>query len=196
MTKINLSKKDIDLITAKAIKVLDYYGDFRLISQAKNLKDLENAKINSPTDMGEGRSESEIKDTLATYGLKYKFDTALLILLEYVFFNIVYELTEDLENNLSNVKLPKEFFADYVSRCKNTLNAINHMLKDYGNDSAKKLLLKAEGKGAYASVISGKKDPGALTIQYVDFWMGGSFEYIFNELKSIKGVKERLEICS
>jgi hypothetical protein len=195
MAKLSLSKKDIEVIAARAAKVSDYYEDFQLLAHCKNLKDIDKAKINSLTDMGEGRSESELKDALETYGLKYKFDTVLLILLEYVLFNMVYELTESLENELTDVKLPKTFFADYISRLKNTSTAINKILNDYSNDSAKKLLLKAEGNGAYSSVISAKKDPGALVTHYVNFWMGSSFKYIFNELKTASGIKDRLENC-
>lgn len=192
MKKLNLSNSDLKAITVKASKVLDYYNDFKSLALCKNLKDIESAKLDSSTDMGEGRSETELKESLAGFGLKYKFDTALLILLNYVFFNMVYELTEGLDNEIPGVKFPENFFGGYEIRCKTISDVIPLMLQDYSNDAAKKILWKAEREDAYQDVM-GKKDPGALIVQHAKMALGDSFEYVFNELTTVVGVKERLE---
>ena len=192
MKKLNLSNSDLKAITVKASKVLDYYNDFKSLALCKNLKDIESAKLDSSTDMGEGRSEAELKESLAGFGLKYKFDTALLILLNYVFFNMVYELTEGLDNEIPGVKFPENFFGGYEIRCKTISDVIPLMLQDYSNDAAKKILWKAEREDAYQDVM-GKKDPGALIVQHAKMALGDSFEYVFNELTTVVGVKERLE---
>ena len=192
MKKLNLSNSDLKAITVKASKVLDYYNDFKSLALCKNLKDIESAKLDSSTDMGEGRSEAELKESLAGFGLKYKFDTALLILLNYVFFNMVYELTEGLDNEIPGVKFPENFFGGYEIRCKTISDVIPLMLQDYSNDAAKKILWKAEREDAYQDVM-GKKDPGALIVQHAKMALGDSFEYVFNELTTAVGVKERLE---
>lgn len=192
MKKLNLSNSDLKAITVIASKVLDYYNDFKSLALCKNLKDIESAKLDSSTDMGEGRSEAELKESLAGFGLKYKFDTALLILLNYVFFNMVYELTEGLDNEIPGVKFPENFFGGYEIRCKTISDVIPLMLQDYSNDAAKKILWKAEREDAYQDVM-GKKDPGALIVQHAKMALGDSFEYVFNELTTAVGVKERLE---
>jgi hypothetical protein len=192
MKKLNLSNSDLKSITVKASRVLDYYNDFKSLALCKNLKDIESAKLDSSTDMGEGRSEAELKESLAGFGLKYKFDTVLLILLNYVFFNMNYELTEGLNNEIPGVKFPENFFGGYEIRCKTISDVIPLMLQDYSNDAAKKILWKAEREDAYQDVM-GKKDPGALIVQHTKVALGDSFEYVFNELTTAVGIKERLE---
>jgi hypothetical protein len=188
--------QDANIISKKSSTVLDYFNDFKALSNCKNLKNIDNVKVTSKTDMGEGFNENELKIILDSFRLKYKFDTVLLILLRYVLHNMSYELTEGLYNFLpNNTKLPKYFFSEYEIRCTKTHDAINKILVNYSNESAIALLKIAEGDGPYLNINAGKKDPGSLVIKYLEYWMGSSFEYLFNQLSTKEGIQERLDIC-
>ena len=50
--------------------MLDYYEDLKSLAKCKNLADLDKAKLNSLTNMGEGRSETELREVLEK--LRYK----------------------------------------------------------------------------------------------------------------------------
>ena len=86
--------------------------------------------------MGEGRGGTELKEALENYGIEYRFDYCLLIVLSYVFHNLHYLITEEIYNDLSETKLPEKFFADYVTSFENLNEAISNILENYNSDSA------------------------------------------------------------
>lgn len=81
-------------------------------------------------------------------------------------------MTEGLFAKVS-LKLNKFFFSGYEVDCKNLHKAVDGILEKYEIDNAIKLLKVVEKDGAYESVISAKKDPGALASKYCTFWVEG-----------------------
>jgi hypothetical protein len=194
---MKVSDKDLNIISQQVSRALDYHFDLQLLMKCKNLKDLEVAKSHSHTDMGEGRSESDLKEMLENYDLAYEFDTALLLLLSYVFNGLHYELTEGLTENItSEVSLPEKMFAGYELKLMDLCRAVNKILSDYSVESAISALREAEGDGPYLSTIAGKGDPGSLVIKYAKFVAGDSLGNLLQMISTPEGVKGRIDFAA
>lgn len=190
MTKASV--EDLKNISTQVLRALDYAQDLQLITKAKSGADLEVAFRSSKTDMGEGRSVDEINQGLSARGVPQKFDAQILVLLSYCLYNISYELTEGISAKVS-LKLNKSFFSGYEVKCKNLHKAVDGILEKYDIDNAIKLLKVVEKGGAYESVISAKKDPGALVSKYCTFWVEGMIRTL-QMMTDSEGVKQRFEI--
>jgi len=186
------SAEDLRNISIQVLRALDYAQDLQLITKAKSGADLAVAFRSSKTDMGEGRSIDEINQGLSARGVPQKFDAQILVLLSYCLYNISYELTEGISAKVS-LKLNKSFFSGYEVKCKNLHKAVDGILEKYDIDNAIKLLKVVEKGGAYESVISAKKDPGALVSKYCTFWVEGMIRTL-QMMTDSEGVEQRFEI--
>ena len=187
-----VSAGDCKNTSIQVLRALDYAQDLQLLTKAKSGADLEAAFRSSKTDMCEGRSIEEINQRLATSGIPKKFDAQILVLLSYCLYNIGFELTEGVSAKVS-LKLDKSFFSGYEIKCKNLHKAVEGILEKYEIDNAIKLLKIVEKGGAYESVISANKDPGALVSKYCTFWIEGMIN-TFQMMSDPEGVKQRFEI--
>jgi len=188
-----LDKADLKNIADQVHRSLDYIHDLQLLLRAKTIADLESAFRSSRTDMGEGRSIEEMNQSLVDSGLPKKFDSYLLYLFDYCFFNISYELTDGLSNKVTLKTLDKSFFSGYEVKCKKMHLAINGIIAKYEISNAIELLKDVEKGGAYESVIAAKKDPGALVSKYSNYWVD-AMSRTLAMMDSSEGVKQRFEI--